>query len=329
MKNYKVFSLLATTVLFTACPGKPHLTVSEPKFAEMGVEVTIEQFCDGMDAGFSALTLSSNFETNPWGNMAVLCVRSTQNQCEYKYGNIKGYDKSVARNKYSAEFDAETKVGVYKDDLRKFDNTKDKNSTKVQNEQYSSTEYFIEKVRIAGKDYIASVYPEQQLIKTNIDYEIDETYTEEILFSDATYVHAALILDYPELKAFPTLIKTLSEEALANYSFYKNGNTYTWLFNSTEENSNSVTKERIVRSAQQQIRFDGDSYEYASSTVYDCTRDYLNTTNDSNGDARKNGDYDKLVQKSYYEAKYDGSPENIHFEPVEYEGYEVEVEVTY
>ena len=329
MKNYKVFSLLATTVLLTACPGKPHLDVSEPKFAEMGAEITVEQFKTDFGAAFSALTLSTNYETNPWGDMRMSNVASAKNQCEYKYGNVKAYDKSVVRNIESAEFDAETKVGLYKADLRKFDNTKDKNNTRVENEQYTSNEYYIEKVRIANKDYIASVYPDQRLVKTNEGEEIDETYTESIMFSFATYQHAVWILDFLALKTFPTRLAGLSEEELANYNFYKNGNIYTWLFNLTEENENSEVKEKIVRTAKQQIRFDGDSYEYASSTVYDCDREYLESVSDGNNDVRKKGDYDKLVKKEYFEAKYDGLPKNVHLEAVDYTDFDAEVDVLY
>ena len=54
-----------------------------------------------------------------------------------------------------------------------------------------------------------------------------------------------------------------------------------------------------MRTAKQQIRFDGDSYEYASSTVYDCDREYLESVSDGNNDVRKKGDYDKLVKKEF------------------------------
>ncbi len=159
MKNYKVFSLLATTVLLTACPGKPHLKVYEPEFTEMGSEITVEQFKTEFSAAFGELTLSTSYETNPWGDMRVSSVSSYENNCTYKYGNVKGYDKSVGKFTKSAEFDSETKVGLYQADEKVFDNTKDKNGTKIENEQWKDNYYYIEKVRIAGKDYIASVYP--------------------------------------------------------------------------------------------------------------------------------------------------------------------------
>ncbi len=329
MKNYKVFSLLATTVLLTACPGKPHLKVYEPKFAEMGSEITVEQFKTEFSAAFDGLTIATDFETNPWGNMRMSNVVSSKNECEYKYGSVKGYDKSVVKNKESAEFDAETKVGLYKSDLRSFDNTKDKNGTKIENEQWKDNLYYIEKVRMAGKDYMASVYPKEKLIRTTEDSDIDETFTETLMFNYATYRHASLILGFLSLKVFPNRLASLSEEELANYNFYKNGNTYTWLFNLTEESDTGAVKEKTIRTAKQQIRFDGDSYEYASSTVFDCDREYLESVSNSNDDVRRKGDYDKLVKKEYFETKYDGSPENVHLEAVSYEGFEAEVEILY
>ena len=329
MKNYKVFSLLTTTVLLIACPGKPHLKVYEPEFAEMGVEITVDQFTTEYNAGLAGLTLATNFETNPWGNMRVSKVSSYENNCKYKYGNVKGYDKSVGINKKIAEFDSETKVILYQIDEKVFDNTKDKNGTKIENEKYENGERYSEKVRIAGKEYFAYVLPSQRLVKATDESEITETYTEEMAFAGEELWLATAIVNYFELKNFPKRLEALSEEALANYSFYKNGNTYTWLFNVTEENAPGAVIEKIIRTVKQQIIFNGDSYEYISSSTYDCDRKFLEYVADNNKDVRKKGDYDRLVKKTYLKIKYDGSPEDVHLEPVDYEGFEAEVNIVY
>lgn len=329
MKNYKVFSLLAMTVLLTACPGtKPHLEVSEPKFAPLGEEITAQQYSDGMLAGFNALDFANRTDDTVLGSKRGICVRSSDVKTDARVNGTQTNNHSISRFESSGVFDSETKVGLMSEDNKSYRKAKEVDGTKIDDETHNDKSFYFEKVRIANADYYAKVYPQEQLVKTSDGDLIDETYTEELMFSYYNYMSLIVLTDYLELRATAKKFPTLDAEVLANYKFYKNGNTYTSVFNKDEEGKNDTQtkQQKVSQSEKIQVSFTEYGYDYLASAYLEKEIKYLK---DDAFDIRKKGDYENTIGKGYIDCKFEESPTDVHVEAVDYEGYTAEVEILY
>ena len=220
--------------------------------------------------------------------------------------------------------DAETKVGSISQDNRSYQTGYEKDN----GEKHETSNYYIQKVRIANEDYFANVFPDKQLIKTTNYGVIDETNTEEKHFSNATFMLVITAIDYFETREFLQQLSTLSEADLANYKFYKNNNTYTsvYTYNITDvtdpmktTNTSTATTEKI------QFTFTDYGFDYLASFNQDAKVKYLK----DNGDSFKKGDYTNTKHIGYIECKYEDSPTNLNLEPIDYTDFDAEVDIEY
>ena len=328
MKNYTVFSLLGLTVLLTACPGtKPHLEISAPKFAAMGSRITAEQYYDGMFAGLNALAISNTNEETVLGDLRAHTIRSTDSTLKERENGSNVADfRTITKNELDSAFDSETKVGLVKEDYKGYYKGYQNGADKLDEERHNETSFYVEKVRIANADYIGRVYPDQRLVLANSGDELDETYTEAKMFSIYSEFHVKQAIDYHETYRHVQQFASMTEEELAQYTFYKNGNTYTSVFTKTSHgvDSTEVTYIDYDESEKIQVTFTEYGFDYLASYKLENNRKYLKDFG-----IFKKGDYRNAKSIGYIECKYEESQIDNDLEAVDYEGYTAEVRVLY
>lgn len=328
MKNYKVFSLLGLTVLLTACPGtKPHLEISEPKFAAMGSRITAEQYYDGMFAGLNALAISNTNEETVLGDLRAHTIRSADSTVKQRENGSKVADcRTITKNEFESTFDSETKVGLLKEDDKGYWNGYQYSVDRDHEESHNETSFYVEKVRIANADYVGRVYPDKRLVLANSGDELDETYTEAKMFSLYSELHAKEIIDYYETYRHVQEFASMTDEELARYAFYKNGNTYTSVFTKSIHgvDDTKVTYIDYDASEKIQVTFTEYGFDYLASFKLEENIKYLK---DFGG--FKKGDYRNAKSIGYIECKYEESQIDNNLEAVDYEGYTAEVRVLY
>ena len=326
MKNYKVFSLLGLTILLTACPKpaeKAPFEISEPNFAAMGQEVTMNEYREGMLSSLGELDIYTSGD-HIFTNKRVHTVRSSDSTFDLMQNGKKANKHLLTKNITDNALDEETKVGSISQDNRSYQTGYEKDN----GEKHETSNYYIQKVRIANEDYFANVFPDKHLIKTTNYGVIDETNTEEKHFSNATFMLVVPAIDYFETREFLQQLSTLSEAELANYKFYKNNNTYTSVYTYSitgvtdpmkTTNTSTATTEKI------QFTFTYYGFDYLASFNQDAKLKYLK----DNGDSIKKGDYTNTKHFGYIECKYEDSPTNLNLEPVDYTDFDTEVDIEY
>jgi len=328
MKSYKVFSLLSLSLVLTACPDNvPPFSIGEPTFAKMGQQITMEQFYDGVFAGLNALELNNYRDDVAMSSKRVHAVEAYDEQSDGKVLDKKIKIRRTFLQENNDTFDAETKVASLSSSLKSYIDGKNPDGSNIHVNRNENETYYIQKVRIANEDYLANVYPDKQLIEAISSGLIDETHTEELYFSKASYIEMIRKTNFVGLKAYVQEIYSLTEDELANYKFYKNENTYTYTKQSSVSGVNAIKtfESHLSENRKVQFTFTDYGFDYVFSNYTENKTKYLK----DNENSFKKGDYTNYVYRGYTEFKYEDSPSDVHVEAIDYTDFDANVTVLY
>ena len=322
MNKLKFIPTLAVVALLSACgASKSASSVKEPKFEKEGSQIESDEFflgvqngLDGMDI-FGEKKIGSKVANSSSGTEIRSTLSNSKGKLIVDQGTSQVYE-------YDVKNDAKNFVGVLsgKDTNKQWE--------KMVGKQESSTarvsEYKVtyQQIEYDGDEYFGMVDEKAKLFATQMQI------TEANPIADAFDYYNKSVLEYASglYEIFDMLDEVSSYTSFEGYTFYKNGNTYTYVSEVSEDPEETRNDEDVLLyvtefsyKAKFQVTINGNDLKGA---FYSCVtqKTTYHTPMYTNGYDVFEGDVAEITYKNAKTMEL--KDKNLSLKPVSYEGYQ-------